>query len=110
MYEYHYPSEWDINPPQQGGDWYFEQFVEDAQSQPKPFHDDELWRLKFIPTLLRFLGTSSNPWDWHGDSFVSLLRHLWTAVYDEPSWSDEDECLVHALVSFVYLRTYPPLH
>ncbi|KAI1784137.1 hypothetical protein LXA43DRAFT_1067044 [Ganoderma leucocontextum] len=97
IYAYTYPEESDTYPCRQVGDYYFE--LEELQSQFKPFHQGDLWRLEFIPTLLKFLGTRSNPWDLSGDSFIYLLRHVWTTVYGEPSWSDEDSDLVRALAT-----------
>ncbi|KAI1796697.1 hypothetical protein LXA43DRAFT_1057567 [Ganoderma leucocontextum] len=90
-------DESDTYPSRQAGDYYFE--LEGLQSQFKPFYQGDLWRLEFIPTLLKFLGTRSNPWDLSGDSFIYLLRHVWTTVYGEPSWSDEDRDLVRALAT-----------
>ncbi|PIL33152.1 hypothetical protein GSI_04602 [Ganoderma sinense ZZ0214-1] len=95
-----YPEEWITNPPRQGGDHFFEKQLEELElDRLQPFYQRKIWRLNFIPTLLMFLGTRSNPWDWSGDTFVSLLQHVWSVVFREPSWADEDGDLVFSHAS-----------
>ena len=80
--------------------------MDELQADLEPFYRGDPWRQKFLPTLLMFLGTRSNPWDWLGDEFVSLLRKLWSAIYGEPSCSGEDGDLVLSLVSFICLSQH----
>ncbi|PIL33175.1 hypothetical protein GSI_04625 [Ganoderma sinense ZZ0214-1] len=96
---YTHLEDWLLDP-RQGGDGFFEQYIEDFRAQQElPFHQRTIWQETFIPTLLKFLGTRSDPWDFSGDAFIAVLPDIWLTVYHEPSWPDEDDALVHSLVS-----------
>lgn len=106
-FAYNYLEDWLLNPPHQGGDYDFEQYMDELEAQQElPFHQGDLWQQAFIPTLLKFLGTQNDPWNWLGDAFLSLLPNIWSTIYDKPSWPDEDNALVCTFMSFVSLAGY----
>nr|VWP02440.1 PUM-HD domain-containing protein [Ganoderma boninense] len=98
-YYYTHLEDWLLDP-RQGSDGCFAQYSEDCRAQQElPFHRRAIWQGTFIPTLLRFLGTRNDPWDFSGDALMTILPDIWLNVYHEPSWPSEDDALIRSLVS-----------
>nr|VWO99859.1 Uncharacterized protein [Ganoderma boninense] len=108
-YYYTHLEDW-LTDPRQGSDIFFEQYMEDLRAQQKlPFHQRPIWQRTFIPTLLKFLGTRSNPWEFSGDAFLTILPDVWLTVYHEPSWPKEEDALVRSLGLFSSTFVLAPL-
>lgn len=50
---------------------------------PAAARTNDLWTRAFLPTLLRYLGTRSDPWHWQRGFALSTLQTVWAAVYGE---------------------------
>ncbi|KAI1786470.1 hypothetical protein LXA43DRAFT_1099172 [Ganoderma leucocontextum] len=56
------------------------------------------WCEKFIPTVLQYLGTLSNPWDLPDGVILHVLQNVWDIVYGESlPWTIAIDDCVHAI-------------
>ena len=109
MFTYTHIEDWLLDPLRQGGDYFFEQYMQELVAQRElPFHQGHLWQRTFIPTLLKFLGTRTDPWEWSGDAFLPVLPEIWSTVYSTSSWPDDDTILVRSLVSSISAAHHSP--
>jgi hypothetical protein len=49
--------------------------------------DDRLFRMVFMPTYLRWIGTQANPWFIPDDLATETLQIIWDAIYPAVPWT-----------------------